>query len=533
MRPRPTAKLRGLFATVTTVALALGVSLVATQFGLAAPGDPDFTVTPQSPLPGQTVTFTATNLRPNDSVTWDFQNDGSVDATGSTAQHVYATPGARTVRMRVARRGDDPPVEVLKVVRVDSPPTASFTASPNPATAGEAVQFNAAGSSDPDGPIASYAWDLDNDGQFDDASGIAASRAFATAGTYTVRLRVTDNRGSVDTATTSVTVNAAPGPPPPAYNQPPVASFTASPNPATVGQAVQLNGTGSSDSDGTIASYAWDLDNDGQFDDASGATTSRAFAAAGSYTIRLRVTDNRGSADTAASVVTVNGPSVSPPAPPPNAPPVASFTSSPRLPLAGDAIQLVSTSSDPEGSIAGHAWDLDDDGQFDDSTSRAPVVRFGAPGIYPIRLRVTDARGAADVASHTLIVGPRAAAGVPAPELMRPFPVVRIVGRSTRGGARIRRLAIRSAPKGAKVTVRCRGRRCRLRTTSKYIRSSSARFRSFERRVPAGVRIQVFVTQPGKVGKYTSFKIRRSRPPLRTDLCVISVGAKPTRCPTS
>jgi hypothetical protein len=120
---------------------------------------------------------------------------------------------------------------------------------------------------------------------------------------------------------------------------------------------------------------------------------------------------------------------------------------------------------------------------------------------------------------------------VPAPEIMRPFPIVRIVGRSTGFGARIKLLVVRGAPRGAKVTVRCRGRRCRLRPRGKYVRFGSARFRSFERRVPAGVRIQVFVTQPGRIGKYTSFKIRRTRPPLREDLCVTSVRAKPRRCP--
>ena len=521
------AKASSASALVVGAALALGLLLVGAQFVLAAPPQPDFTFTPQAPLPGDPVKFTATGLRPNDSVSWDFENDGRFDATGTTVQHIYATGGQRTVMMRV-RRSDGELIDVLKPVAVNTAPTASFTASPNPATVGQTVQLNAGGSSDRDGTISTYAWDLDNDGQFDDASGATATRSFAAAGTYTVGLRVTDNRGATGTATSVVTVNAASVPAPPPPNQPPVASFTASPNPATVGQTVQLNAGGSSDPDGTVSSYAWDLDDDGQFDDAAGSTASRSFAAAGTYTVRLRVIDNRGATDTSTSVVTVSNALVPPPLPP-NAPPVASFTLSPRAPLAGDPVQLMSTSVDPGGAILSHSWDLDDDGQFDDSFSRAPVVRFGVPGAYPIGLRVTDAQGAADTASQTIIVGARA----PAPEVMRPFPVVRIVGRSTGRGARIKLLAVRSAPSGAKVTVRCRGRGCRLRTRSKYVRSSSVRLRSFERGVPAGVRIEVVVTQPGKIGKYTSFKIRRTRPPLRRDLCVASLRAKPTRCPTS
>jgi hypothetical protein len=116
-------------------------------------------------------------------------------------------------------------------------------------------------------------------------------------------------------------------------------------------------------------------------------------------------------------------------------------------------------------------------------------------------------------------------------ELMRPFPIVRIVGRLTRSGARIRLLAVRSAPRGAKVTVRCRGRQCgRLRTASKVLTSGSTRFRSYQRRVRAGARIQVYVTQAGKIGKYTRFLIRAGKPPARVDRCLMPGRARPVPC---
>jgi hypothetical protein len=59
------------------------------------------------------------------------------------------------------------------------------------------------------------------------------------------------------------------------------------------------------------------------------------------------------------------------------------------------------------------------------------------------------------------------------------------------------------------------------------------RFRALEAKLRAGVWLEIFVTQPGKIGKYTSFKIRRSRAPLRQDLCVVSTSAKPAACPSS
>jgi PKD repeat protein len=86
---------------------------------------------------------------------------------------------------------------------------ASFSVSASP-TAGQAVTFTDT-SSDPDGSIAGRAWDTDNDGQFDNGTGPSAQATFAAAGTYTVRLRVTDNQGAQAIATTQVVVQSAGG----------------------------------------------------------------------------------------------------------------------------------------------------------------------------------------------------------------------------------------------------------------------------------------------------------------------------------
>jgi uncharacterized delta-60 repeat protein len=75
-------------------------------------------------------------------------------------------------------------------------------------------------------------------------------------------------------------------------DNPPTASFTVAPGAPSVGDAVTLDGSGSSDSDGTIKRYDWDLDGDGEYDDASGVTTFTSFATAGSHNVGLRVTDN-------------------------------------------------------------------------------------------------------------------------------------------------------------------------------------------------------------------------------------------------
>ena len=91
-----------------------------------------------------------------------------------------------------------------------------------------------------------------------------------------------------------------PGTVPPA-NQAPVAAFTD----AVTELAVQVDGSGSADPDGSITAYAWDF---GDGATTTGATAGHTYAAAGTYDVRLTVTDNRGGTGTVVRPVTVAGP---------------------------------------------------------------------------------------------------------------------------------------------------------------------------------------------------------------------------------
>src|SRR5712692_6510493 len=125
---------------------------------------------------------------------------------------------------------------------VNIPPTASFTVTGNNTVTGSTVSFNA--SVDPDGTIASYAWTFGDGGS---STGVTASHVYATAGTFTVTLTVTDNLGATGSASVKVGV----------VDRPPVASFTVTGNNTVTGSTVSFNAGASVDPDGTIASYAW------------------------------------------------------------------------------------------------------------------------------------------------------------------------------------------------------------------------------------------------------------------------------------
>jgi len=169
------------------------------------------------------------------------------------------------------------------------PPTAAASASPATGDAPLIVQFSSAGSADPDGTIASYAWN------FGDGSSSAEANplhTYASVGVYTATLTITDNSGF--TGSSSVTITAL------APNAVPSASFTATPNSGTAPITVSFNASASADSDGTIASYAWNF---GDGTTGSGVTTQHTYTAAGTYTATLKVTDDRGA--TSSTSVTV------------------------------------------------------------------------------------------------------------------------------------------------------------------------------------------------------------------------------------
>lgn len=68
------------------------------------------------------------------------------------------------------------------------------------------IIFDGTQSYDPDGTIVSYEWDLDDDGEFDDAIGQIPTKIWDTPYSGTISLKVTDNNGATDVDSTSLTV---------------------------------------------------------------------------------------------------------------------------------------------------------------------------------------------------------------------------------------------------------------------------------------------------------------------------------------
>jgi trimeric autotransporter adhesin len=238
----------------------------------------------------------------------------------------------------------------------NTPPTAAFTST----VSGVTASFDASGSSDPDGGIASYGWDY---GDGTTGTGPTPSHTYGTSGSYDVTLTVTDTSGATASVTHQVTIQP---------NQLPTASFGST----VTNLSVAFDGSASSDPDGSVTAYSWD------FGDGSSSTQmspTHSYSDAGTYSVTLTVTDDRGGKDSVThSVVTTL---------PPNQLPTAAFTANANaLAVAFDG----TGSSDPDGTIAGYAWDF---GDGTSSTQAAPNHTYGAPGTYSVTLTVTDNRG--------------------------------------------------------------------------------------------------------------------------------------------
>lgn len=306
------------------------------------------------------------------------------------------------------------------------------------------------------------------------------------------------------------------------------ADFKWTPRPPASSQTVtfqstsQVTGIGNS-----IAKYQWDLDGDTangfERDTGTTPTVSTTYPLPGPVGVRLRVTDSLGNRNTLKQTVTVVGKA-----------PVASYTFAPAAPLANQPVTFTSTAGDPDGTLAEQVWDLDGDSVYDNASGPSALRSFPTGGAFVVGLRVTDNEGAVAFYSQTIIVG---ASPLPPPvaiaqplglRLLSPFPVVRIAGRTTRHGVRLKLLSV-NAPPGSRVLIRCKGRSCPFKARSRA--ASVLRVRRLERPLRAGVTIRIYVTSGTAIGKYTLFKILKGGAPLRVDGCLLPGSRKPVACP--
>lgn len=169
-----------------------------------------------------------------------------------------------------------------------SGPEADFTSSCTSLDCG----FDAAASNPNGATITAYAWTF---GDGASSTQAAPTHTYAASGSYPVTLTVTTNKGTTDSVTKTVAVTR--------INGAPTAAFSQACNATTC----TMDAGVSSDPDGTITDYAWDF---GDGSSATGVTTSHPYAADGTYSVTLTVTDNDGASASSTQQVSVTSAAV-------------------------------------------------------------------------------------------------------------------------------------------------------------------------------------------------------------------------------
>lgn len=202
---------------------------------------------------------------------------------------VHASSEAVVDAARLQEPKPDPPVTTTSTDDgTGGSLIAAFTVSDDEPAVDESVTFDASESTDEDGGVVAYEWDLDGDGEWE-STGAVENRRFENPGTVDVRLRVTNANG--ERATTTKRIEVA--------NTDPVADIEASCEAMTCTFTANAE-----DPDGSVESVEWAF---GDGATATGEAVEHEYDAPGTYTVGVTVRDDEGAETTDSSTVEASG----------------------------------------------------------------------------------------------------------------------------------------------------------------------------------------------------------------------------------
>ncbi|MFM7069525.1 MAG: PKD domain-containing protein [Actinomycetes bacterium] len=384
----------GSYTATVTVTDATGRSTLksVTISAELPPNEPPIAVIGATPVSGKgplVVAFSSAGSVDGDGAiaAYDLDfGDGTAHSTSAGTAHTYAAVGSYVATLTVTDdRGATNSATKIINVTPNQAPTAVASGTPTAGKEPLTVAFSSAGSSDSDGSVASYSWNFGDGGT---STAPNPSHTYANPGDYTATLTVTDDNGDTGADTVAITVNA---------NQKPTAIANATPPGGIVPLTVSFTGSGSTDPDGSIQSYAWTF---GDGNSSSLPNPTYTYGAIGSYLATLIVTDDNGATDSTTVTITVNGV--------PNQAPTASASATPTSGKEPLTVALSSSGSiDPDGSIQSYIWDFGDGTPT--SSLANPSHIYAAAGNYTAQLTVYDNRGATGSAAVTVSVTPNQA----------------------------------------------------------------------------------------------------------------------------
>lgn len=304
--------------------------------------------------------------------TWDFDNNGTIDNTTQNPGYTYASPGTYVVKLIATSNNGCMDSTTVNAV-VNALPTATFA--PTNACLNANINLNnTSGIPLPDN-IVDYSWNFGANASPSATSGIQnpPMLSYNTSGVKTITLNITANTSCTASVTQTVMV----------YPQP-VANFsTTSVCQSTATAFTDLSSTAA----GAITNWAWDYENNGSIDN-TGSNPSFVYAASGTYTASLIVTDNNTCKDTIVLPIEVWGHSI--PDFTPNAVCYGTVTSFTNL-------TNFTTNANVGGSPS-YTWDFADGSVTSNAINPAHTYTLGtnANAVYNVTLTATTIHNCID-----------------------------------------------------------------------------------------------------------------------------------------
>lgn len=297
---------------------------------------------------------------------WDF-GDG-ITTTVQSPTHTYAAPGTYTVTLLVRNHTTGCEYTRTQVIQVMDE-KADFTESQTEICRNSNIDFTAVGMTEAN--IASYNWDF---GDGATGTGKTTSHVYTLAGTYNVRLIITDVLGCSDTLLKPLHIRV---------NGPTALFAPSAPGTCSLSATV-FNDNSTNDGLHPIVNWIWNF-GDGNTVTFTAPPFTHTYATPGVYDVRLKVIDSKGCVDSIlhAAVITVSKP-------------VAAFATPDTLSCPGKSITFSNTSTGPG---LNHTWYF---GDATTSTDVNPVHVYAADGIYNVKLVITDQYGCTDSMSRTV-----------------------------------------------------------------------------------------------------------------------------------
>lgn len=316
--------------------------------------------------PGKSVSVSAPNT-PGYTYSWT----GPSGFSASTHSISPTLSGVYTVTMALASNPSCRMVMDTVLTSVPSP-TANFNYTVTPCLATFSVPVIDASTQAPGDPISSYTWvwgDATPNG-----SGANSNHTYATTGTKTVELKIQSTAGCRDSINYSFNIQALPS-----------AIFGLSN--ACFGSSATFTSTSLAPIPAVITSQMWNF---GDGTTGSGVSASHSYSVAGTYPVKLVVSNNQTCKDSVIHNVVIYPK------------PTVSFTTST---VCFNTASVFSNSSfiDAPDNIASWTWDFDNNGSIDNTTQN-PSNTYASPGNYTVKLIATSNNGCIDSTTINAIV---------------------------------------------------------------------------------------------------------------------------------